>query len=363
MKSIRVALKENSYSILIGQGILSNIANAILRLKLGSDLIVITDSVVKRLHEHALLEALKRKKFNVKVFVVPSGEQSKSTEVAFKLMKDIARYDVLKKISIVAFGGGVIGDLAGFVAAVYKRGIPYIQVPTTLLAQIDSSIGGKVGVDLPVGKNLVGAFYQPKLVFSDVSLLSTLPQREIRNGLAEAVKYGVIDDRRLFHYIAKNYAKILAADSATLNDLVCRCSQIKTQVVQRDEKETKGIRTILNFGHTVGHAIEAAGGYQLYHHGEAIALGMRVAAEISCQLGMFDRKEAELLNKVLTQIGLPQWIQKLNLSDILRVMKHDKKFLSGKNRFVLVEKIGKVKIVEGVPLEVIKKSIQAYIKN
>lgn len=362
MKSIRVALKENSYSIIIGERILSNIANTLLRLRLGNDFIVITDSVVKRLYEHALVEALKRKKFNVKVFAVSSGEKSKSTEVAFKLMKDIARYDALKKISIVAFGGGVIGDLAGFVAAVYKRGIPYIQVPTTLLAQIDSAIGGKVAVDLPVGKNLVGAFYQPKLVFSEIALLSSLPKREIRNGLAEAVKYGVIYDSRLFHYIAKNYAKILAADSATLNSLVYRCSQIKAQVVERDEKEIKGIRTILNFGHTVGHSIEAAGGYKLYHHGEAIALGMRVAAEISCQLGMFARKEAESLNKVLTQIGLPQWIQGLNSADILNVMRHDKKFLSGKNRFVLVEKIGKVKIVEGVPSGIIKKSIQRYIR-
>ncbi len=358
MKSIRVALKQNPYTILIGASILSDIGKYLSNLKLGDTAIIVTDPVIERLHAKSLTSGLKKNGFKVKIFTVPAGEKSKSVQTAFDLLKRIAVYDVFKKSFIVAFGGGVIGDLAGFVASVYKRGVPYVQVPTTLLAQIDSAIGGKVAVDLPVGKNLVGAFYQPKLVLSDVSVLSTLPKRQIRNGLAEAVKYGVIEDRKLFFYIAENYTKFIGADLNALSNLVYGCSLIKTRIVEKDEKETKGIRTILNFGHTIGHAIETAGGYHLYHHGEAIALGMRVAAEISRKLGMFKKEDAESLNKLLTNIGLPEYIEKVALPKILSVMRHDKKFLAGRNRFVLAQQIGKVKVIEGIPLEVIKTALQ-----
>lgn len=360
MKSVRVALKQNPYTIFIGSSILTDIGKHLSGLALGDTAVIVTDPLIQRLHGDVLTRGLKRAGFNVKIFTVPAGEKSKSIQTASDLMKRAADYDVFKKIFIAAFGGGVIGDLAGFAASVYKRGVPYVQIPTTLLAQIDSAIGGKAAVDLPVGKNLVGTFYQPKLVFSDVSLLSTLPKRQIRNGLAEAVKYGVICDRKLFNYIAKNYARLLAGDSSALSSLVYRCSLIKARVVEQDEKETKGIRTILNFGHTIGHAIETAGGYHLYHHGEAIALGMRAAAEISYQLGMLKKQDGESLNKLLTNIGLPEYIEKLNLSKILSVMKHDKKFLAGRNRFVLAQRIGKVKVIEGVPLDVIKSSLQLF---
>lgn len=362
MKSVRVALKQNSYTILISSSVLTDIGKHLSKLRLGDTAIVVTDPVIERLHAEGLTRGLKKSGFDVKIFTVPSGEKSKSVQTAFDLLKRIAVDDVLKKPFILAFGGGVIGDLAGFVAAVYKRGVPYVQVPTTLLAQIDSAIGGKVGVDLPVGKNLVGAFYQPKLVFSDAALLLTLPRCQIRNGLAEAVKYGVISDRKLFNFIEKNYTKLLEGNLNALSALVYGCSRIKTQIVEQDEKETKGIRTILNFGHTIGHAIETAGGYHLYHHGEAIALGMRVAAEISRKLGMFKKRDGEALNKLLTNIGLPEYIEKIALSKILSVMRHDKKFLAGRNRFVLVERIGKVKVIEGVPPAVIKNSLQLSIK-
>ena len=185
------------------------------------------------------MRGLKKSGFTVKIFEVPEGEKSKSAKVAIPLMEKIARYDVMKEVFIVAFGGGVIGDLAGYVAATYKRGIPYVQVPTTLLAQIDSAIGGKVGIDLSLGKNLVGAFYQPKIVWSDGSVLSTLDQRQMRNGLAEAVKYGVIRDKRLFSYIAKHHQRLLNFHKRTLLDVVLKCSRIKAKVVMDDEKETK----------------------------------------------------------------------------------------------------------------------------
>jgi len=358
MKMIKVSLRENPYKIVIGREILSQLGTRLKKLNLGCHAVIVTDPHINQHHGKVLIRGLKRSGITVKVFTVPQGEKSKSAKMALGLMEKIARYDVMKNAFIIAFGGGVVGDLAGYVAAAYKRGVPYIQVPTTLLAQIDSAIGGKVGVDLPIGKNLIGAFYQPKLVYSDVSLLATLSKRQIKNGLAEAVKYGVIDDKHLFHYIDKNVEKIIQADLKTLLEVVIRCSRIKTKVVVADEKETKNIRTILNFGHTVGHAIEAAGGYSTYHHGEAIALGMRVAMDISHQKRLVSSKEAKKLNEVLTKIGLPQKILKVRINDILRFMMHDKKFLQGRNRFVLAKKIGEVKVVSDVPRSIIVRAIQ-----
>ena len=281
--------------------------------------------------------------------------------VFVQLLERIAAQDVHKKIFIIAFGGGVIGDLAGYIAATYKRGVPYIQVPTTLLAQIDSAIGGKVGIDLKTGKNMAGAFYQPKVVLSDVDFLKTLSQRQVRNGLAEAVKYGIIRDKILFTYIAKHYPKLLRLNPEALTKVVLKCSAIKADVVRQDERETKGIRTILNFGHTVGHAIEAASGYDHYHHGEAVALGMRVAADISTRLGLLNFKEAIRIHQVLDNIGLPQKIRKVSIKSILARMQHDKKFRAGKNRFVLATAIGRVKVLEGVPLRIVTQAIKALM--
>jgi 3-dehydroquinate synthase len=261
---------------------------------------------------------------------------------------------------LVETAGGVIGDLAGFVAAVYKRGVPYVQIPTTLLAQIDSAIGGKVAIDLSVGKNLAGAFYQPKLVLSDVKFLTTLDQRQIRNGLAEAVKYGVILDQKLFAYLEKNSAQFLSLDKRVLTKVVEECSRIKAGVVSKDERETKGLRMILNFGHTLGHALENAGGYHRFHHGEAVALGMRMAAYISCRKGMLKAGQAKRLNDLLTLIGLPQTFKGVAQKKILDAMHHDKKFVAGKNRFVLARNIGSVQVVSDVALSLIQEAIQKY---
>jgi 3-dehydroquinate synthase len=361
MPTVNVHLKEHSYQIIIGRQILSQLGKALTSLNLGTDAVVITNPLIRRLHGKVLSTSLRKSSFSVQFFEVPDSEESKSARVAFELLGRIARYDLKRKIFIIAFGGGVIGDLAGFVAAVYKRGIPYIQVPTTFLGQIDSAIGGKVAIDLPVGKNLVGAFYQPRLVYSDVGLLTTLSPGQIRSGLAEAVKYGVIGDRKLFDFIAQHYEKLLSGDLLCLLKVVYWCSQIKVKVVEKDEKETKGIRTILNFGHTIGHALEAASRYQGYQHGEAVALGMRVATDLSLQMGLCAAEEALRLQCVLSDIGLPSEIRKVRLLDILKAMHHDKKFKGQKNCFVLTTGIGRVKVVDDIPLVYIKKAIQSRL--
>ena len=360
MKRIRLNLKTNPYTIAIGQNILRNIGPAIKPLKLGKDALIVTSEGIARRHGKVLRASLKRAGFVPKVFLVPDGERSKSAKEAIGLLERIALYDGLRRPFIVAFGGGVVGDLAGYVAAVYKRGIPYIQVPTTFLAQIDSAIGGKVAIDLKTGKNLVGAFYQPRIVFSDVALLKTLPKRQIKNGFAEVIKYGIIRDPRLFAYVQKHYKDAFAYDLNVLEKIVTVCSRIKAEVVLADEHETKGIRTILNYGHTAGHAIEAAGGFRSYQHGEAIGLGMRVAARISRQLRLLDKREEERINRLITSVGLPERIQKIKLQDILRLMKHDKKFIAGKNRFVLAKKIGKVCVREKVNASTIQNALKAY---
>lgn len=358
MQKVTLKLKENSYDIVVGNNTMPKLGAYLRSLNIGNDAIMITNPVVKKFHGKAVETSLKKSGFSVKVFEVPDGEKSKSAKHAFELIGKIAVYDCFKRPFIVALGGGVIGDLAGYVASTYKRGIPYVQVPTTFLAQVDSSIGGKVAIDLPVGKNLVGAFYQPKVVWSDVATLLTLDKRQVLNGFAEAVKYGIIKDKKLFDHILENKKKLIELDANVLADVVSECSRIKAEVVSKDEKETKGIRTILNFGHTVGHAVEAAGNYHGYHHGEAVALGMRAAVEISFKLGLVSQKNADLVNDVLNEIGLPQFIQKCKLLDIMRVMKHDKKFISGKNRFVLMQSVGKVKVVEGISIDVISSAVK-----
>jgi len=349
------------YTIVIGRGILGRLPAHARHLGLGKDAVVISHSSIVRLHGASLSAALKKAGYTVKILNVPEGEKSKSASCILSLLKQISAYDVDKKIFIIAFGGGVVGDLAGFAAAIYKRGVPYIQVPTTLLAQIDSSIGGKTGIDLETGKNLVGAFYQPKLVLADTGLLKTLSKRQIRNGMAEAIKYGIIADPRLFGFIEANHKKILQSDMKALNFIVRRSAAIKARIVGQDEKETKGLRTVLNFGHTVGHAVEAAGRYHQYHHGESVGLGMRVAARISVDMGLLPQSQELRINRLITCAGLPGKIKGIRLAKILDLMRHDKKFTAGHNRFVLVQKIGQVKVVDDIPVGIVTEAIQAYL--
>ncbi len=349
------------YAITIGHGILGKFPRSIRSLGLGKDAVIISHPFIQRLYGAPLSAALKKAGYTVKAVNVPEGEKSKSASYALRLIKQISTYDVDRKIFIIALGGGVVGDLAGFVAAIYKRGVPYIQVPTTLLAQIDSSIGGKTAIDLETGKNMVGAFYQPSLVFTDTKLLKTLKPRQVRNGLAEAIKYGIIGDAKLFSYIEANHQKFFKGEVKALNFIVRRCAAIKARIVAADEKETKGLRTVLNFGHTVGHAVEAAGRYDQYHHGEAVGLGMRVASRISVSMGLLSVKEEERVNRLISSVGLPERIVGVRLAKILDLMRHDKKFTAGHNRFVLTPKIGRVKVVRDIPAAIITEAIQNYL--
>ncbi len=361
MSTIDIQLPENNHQIHIGAQILDSLGEKLTSLSLGQDAVVITNPIIRRYHGQRLALGLAKAKISVKFIEILSGERSKSARCAFKVVEEIAHYSVGRKIFIVAFGGGVVGDLAGFLAATYKRGIPYIQVPTTLLAQIDSAIGGKVGIDLPVGKNLVGAFYQPRLIYSDVAMLSTLTLRQVRNGLAEAVKYGVIADHHVFSFLETQIEKLLKLEPKALTELVSQCSMIKAQVIMQDEKEQKGTRTILNFGHTVGHAIEAANQYRNYHHGEAVALGMRAAAEISHRMKLLDKASQQRINALISAAGLPEKIEKVSLNAILKHMAHDKKFEATTNRFVLATRIGSVKVVKGIHPKLIAGAIRSLM--
>jgi len=360
MKTIFVKIKDRGYPIIVGHGILPRLGHYAASLEIGSDAVIITNKAVKKLYGPDIARAFSKKKISVKFLEVPDGEKSKSQQIAFDLIGKIARYDVQKKIFIVALGGGVIGDLAGFVAAIYKRGVPLVQVPTTFLAQIDSAIGGKTAIDLSVAKNLVGAFYQPRLVVSDVATLTTLSLRQLRNGLAEAVKYGAIKDKALFAYLERYGDRLLLGNVPTLTHVVEICSAIKARIVEKDEKETRGLRTILNFGHTIGHGIETASTYGHYQHGEAVALGMRVAAAISSGIGLCSCADRERLEALLTQLGLPQQIQRVKPSAIINSMAHDKKNISKKNRFVLIKDIGSATVVQGISWDVVKEALQEY---
>jgi 3-dehydroquinate synthase len=359
MSDIRVNLKKRSYDILVGWGILNQLGKEVKKLNIGTDAYILTNVLIRKKYGKALESSLKRSGFNVRFKTVPDSEKSKSIATAADVIKDVALYDKKRRIFIVAFGGGVIGDLAGFVASIYKRGIPYIQVPTTLLAQVDSAIGGKTAVDLSQGKNLVGAFYQPRLVFSDTKLISSLSPRQVRSGFAEVIKYALIKDKKLFDYLEKKHIDLLSLKKDALIHVVGRCSAIKAEVVSKDEREEAGYRTILNFGHTAGHAIEAAAGFKRYTHGEAIALGMLVAIDIASHLKIADKKVAAKVTEIIRKFGLPDRIRGVNLSAIVNAHYRDKKFIGSINRFVLISGIGKVKVRRNVPLKVITKVLKA----
>lgn len=357
MQTIKVSIKGRSYAIVIGRDIMKSLVCLIKKLNIGDSAYTITNRVVFDRYGKILNRSLKEKGFGVRFKLVPDSEKSKSLKTAGAVINDIAGYDKKKKVFIVALGGGVVGDLAGFIAAIYKRGIPYIQVPTTLLAQVDSSIGGKTAVDLTVGKNLVGAFYQPRLVFCDVGLLKTLEPRQIRSGLAEVIKYGIIKDRLLFKYLENNFNDVLGLKKPDLEFIVRRCAAIKADIVRQDEQEEKGIRTVLNFGHTIGHAIEAAGGYKGYNHGEAIALGMLVASDISREMKLIDDSVTERIESLIRVMGLPVRIEKVSLRAIYNAHFRDKKFIGARNRFVLIDDIGKTRITQNIPASLIRKCL------
>ena len=344
MRIVQVPLGNRSYISKVGGGLLPHLGAECARLKLGHRCAVITDSNVGRHFAKAALKSLSASGFEPVLITVPAGEKSKRLAVVEKCYDQLAKHRLERKSFIVALGGGVVGDLAGFVAATYLRGIPFVQVPTTLLAQVDSSVGGKTGVNLAAGKNLVGAFYQPQLVLCDLDALKKLPKREFVSGLAEVIKYGVIYDAVLFAQLERNLPKLLKRDAATLRDVVARCCEIKADVVGQDETES-GLRAILNFGHTIGHAIENSSGYGKFLHGEAISIGQVAAAKLSQKILGLPTGDAGRIEKLFVQAGLPVKI-KLNAAQrkkLFAAMKLDKKVSGGEIKFVLADKIGRVR--------------------
>ena len=358
MHVVKVPLGERTYSILIGAGLLSRLGTECRKLNLGGRCAIITDRNVARHHAQAVEKVMTAAGFDCVVITVPAGEKAKSLAIVQRCHDQLARHRLERKSFIVALGGGVVGDVAGFVAATYLRGIPFVQVPTTLLAQVDSSVGGKVGVNLKAGKNLVGAFYQPRLVVCDLETMATLPEREFRSGLAEVVKYGIIWDEKLFRQLQRHGDRLIARDRKMLGAVVARCCAIKAEVVGQDETES-GLRQILNFGHTIGHAIEAIAGYGKYLHGEAIAIGQTLAAQLSWRLLGLPESDAIRIGNLLAGLGLPNRIR-LDASQkqrLLSAMRLDKKVSGGQIKFVLAKRIGQVVWGQHVPEDLIRRTL------
>ncbi|MCX7886639.1 MAG: 3-dehydroquinate synthase [Verrucomicrobiae bacterium] len=348
VERVRVPLGERTYEIFVGRGLLDRIAEVVKPLGLGRQGVVISDTNVAALYGMRVCEAFRGAGFNVGLLTFSAGEASKSLRQASRLLEKLPAFGLDRQSFVVALGGGVVGDLAGFVAAVYLRGIHYIQVPTTLLAMVDSSVGGKTGVNLPQGKNLVGAFYQPRLVIADTATLRTLPRRELRAGFAEVIKYGAISDAAFFRWLEGHYREILRLDSAAIRRTVRRCCELKAEVVSADERES-GLRAILNFGHTVGHAMEALVEYEGLLHGEAVAVGMCCAARLSVKRAGLREVEARRLQALIAASGLPTRLGKrFSVSALREAMRLDKKARAGRLRFVLLERLGKAVVSDDV---------------
>lgn len=353
---INVNLGERTYQIIVGRRILASVGARCAALGLGSDVVCVTSAFVRKRYGPAIAASFARAGTGCAFFAVPDGEKSKSFEECRRLLQRLARFDHRKRPFLAAVGGGVVGDLTGFCAAVFKRGIPYIQVPTTLLAQVDSSIGGKTAIDLAEGKNLVGAFYQPRLVVSDVCVLESLDRRQFATGMAEAVKYGIIGDPSLFSMIERGARSFVPGRHPGLLSVVKTCSRIKARVVELDERDVKGVRMVLNFGHTIGHALETAAGYGRYTHGEAVAIGMACACDLSVRMGLLDPVISARVERTLVSLGLPVTMQRIPLRTLTGPYFRDKKF-QGKSRFVLLRKIGSPQIVDDVPLDLVKEVV------
>jgi len=352
MKKIRVQFGSNSYQICIGSGLLGQTGQQLKEIGLSDSLVIITDTKVKSLYGNTLEQSLTSDGFKVITLEVPEGEEQKSLETAGRLYTGLSKSYVERTTPILALGGGVVGDLAGFVAATYLRGLPLIQLPTTLLAQVDSSIGGKVAVDHGHLKNMIGAFYQPRLVISDIAVLRTLDSGELSDGLAEIIKYAVIKDRGFFVYLEKNLDRIKSLDEGQLEEVVFKSVKIKARVVEEDERDL-GLRNILNYGHTVGHAIESVSAFTV-GHGAAVALGILAAGRISNKLGMLNRDELIRLESIIEKGGLPTKIPNLKVDKIIQAIKHDKKITAGKIRLILAKSIGNVFITDEVSLALVE---------
>jgi 3-dehydroquinate synthase len=336
VQTLQVDVGHSHYPIAIGAGLLGNreFLDGHIR---ASDLLIVTNTTVARLYLKRLSASLSGRR--IAECILPDGERYKTLQTAGWVIDTLVDKKMNRDAAVLALGGGVVGDIAGFAAACYQRGIGYSQVPTTLLAQVDSSVGGKTGVNHPGGKNLIGAFYQPRVVIADTDTLTTLPERELKAGVAEVIKYGCVWDPLLFEWLDHHMTQLLKREPGALAYAIARSCEIKATVVSKDERE-QNLRAILNFGHTFGHAIEAATGYGTYLHGEAVALGMLIASDLSRRLGLTDAATHNRIADILGRAGLPTAPPRLGAAKILELMHMDKKVLGGKLRLVLLEKIG-----------------------
>ena len=355
MKRTSVRLGRDSYDICIGSGLLMQTGRQLREIGFSDKLVIITDPTVKGLYGNTLSQSLTGEGFKVTILEVPEGEEQKSLDTAGRLYNELSNFHAERTTPILALGGGVIGDLTGFVAATYMRGVPLIQMPTTLLAQVDSSIGGKVALDHGQLKNKIGAFYQPRLVISDITTLKSLTTTELSQGLAEVIKYAAIRDKGFFAYLERNLEQIKSLDEGLLEDIVLRSAQIKAEIVEKDELDF-GLRHILNYGHTVGHAIESASDFKA-GHGEAVALGMLAAGRISNKLGMLSQNELIRLKEVIQRVGLPTKMPSLEVGRIIQAMEFDKKIFEGKIRFILLRSLGEAFITDEVSPSLIEQAL------
>jgi|WetSurMetagenome_2_1015567.scaffolds.fasta_scaffold93337_2 3-dehydroquinate synthase len=360
-RQIEVALSDRSYPLIAGTNMLSSFAPVCRRHGISNSLVVITDRNVARLHLRPLLRNLLHHKFQFLTITIPQGETQKTLTRANKIYTEMLQKKIMRNTTIIAMGGGVIGDLSGFIAATYQRGIKVVQIPTTLLAQVDSSIGGKVGVNHPLGKNMIGAFHQPLFVWMDTDYLRTLPKRELTCGLGEIIKYGVIWDADLFAYLESNLEEALQLETEVIAHVQSTCAAIKAEIVSKDEKES-GIRIILNYGHTIGHGLESAGRYRLLKHGEAVMLGMIGEAFIAKEMKLLDADSYKRLVSLVRRTPMKLKISSLKTSDIINGMKFDKKRVGKNLRFVLPTKIGKVKVVDDVGPNLIRDAVREILK-
>lgn len=360
MQQVKVNLGDRSYVITVGACIISLVGEIVSDVCKPTSAAVVTNPTVAKYYAAGVANSLKSAGIRSGLIEIPTGERFKTLRSVGKIYDAMLDFKMDRRSVVVALGGGVIGDMAGFAAATYMRGIDFVQVPTTLLAQVDASVGGKTGVDLPQGKNLVGAFHQPRAVLIDTLTLDTLPMRELRSGLAEVVKYGIIYDRQYLDFIESNSAKLLSRDHGMLEKAISRSVEIKRDVVEADERES-GLRAILNYGHTVGHAVEVLSGYGKYRHGEASSIGMVTEALVAEDNGFAESGITQRIAGVLYKIGLPvDMPAALDTGEIIRAIELDKKTTGGKIRLALPVKIGECEIVSGISRDMLAKAIEKH---
>lgn len=363
MKLVKVGLKNNPYTVYCGAGVIDETGRLLREKMKNTRVVTVSNSKVYALYGERMEKSLAKAGFKNNLFLMGDGEEYKNLKSVEKICGFCVRAGLDRYGAIIAFGGGVVGDVAGFSAGIYMRGVPVVQVPTTLLAQVDSSVGGKTGVDIKEGKNMAGVFHQPMFVVADSSVLKTLSEREFLSGLAESIKHGFIMDKALYEFMRLKRNKILARDPDVLKTLVAMNIADKASIVVRDERETTGLRAILNYGHTIGHAIEAAMNYRGIKHGEAVAAGMAMAAGLSYRTGFCRKADYEAQIKMLKSFNLIKPLKKVKKSLILKRVLSDKKMKNGKIRFVLTKKIGCANLIENIEKTAIKSELDIFLSS